>query len=71
VVCITFLLLLTSISRPTLTQNFFFFCICLGCTFCGGLGHRIDNCPKLEQQRKQQMNSMVGSRGESGRGGDY
>ncbi|CAO3665858.1 unnamed protein product [Umbelopsis vinacea] len=42
-----------------------------GCTFCGGLGHRIDNCPKLEQQRKQQMNSMVGSRGESGRGGDY
>jgi ATP-dependent RNA helicase DDX41 len=23
-----------------------------GCSFCGGLGHRITNCPKLEQQKK-------------------
>ncbi|KAI9099469.1 P-loop containing nucleoside triphosphate hydrolase protein [Phlyctochytrium arcticum] len=27
------------------------------CTFCGGLGHRITNCPKLELQRKQQMST--------------
>ncbi|KXS19782.1 putative ATP-dependent RNA helicase DDX41 [Gonapodya prolifera JEL478] len=25
------------------------------CTFCGGLGHTIAFCPKLDQQRKQQM----------------
>ncbi|KAG2180444.1 hypothetical protein INT44_003448 [Umbelopsis vinacea] len=43
-----------------------------GCSYCGGLGHRIDNCPKLEQQRKQQMNSMIGTRsGGGGGGGDY
>ena len=24
-----------------------------GCAFCGGLGHRIGNCPKLEQQGRQ------------------
>jgi len=24
-----------------------------GCSFCGGLGHRITDCPKLEQQRRQ------------------
>src|SRR6185369_17408886 len=23
-----------------------------GCTYCGGLGHRITDCPKLEQQQK-------------------
>ncbi|KAI9482761.1 MAG: P-loop containing nucleoside triphosphate hydrolase protein [Benjaminiella poitrasii] len=33
-----------------------------GCSFCGGLGHRINDCPKLEQQRKLQMNSMMSSR---------
>lgn len=26
-----------------------------GCAFCGGLGHRISECPKLEQQRSQAM----------------
>ncbi|XP_002517695.2 LOW QUALITY PROTEIN: DEAD-box ATP-dependent RNA helicase 35 [Ricinus communis] len=26
-----------------------------GCTYCGGLGHRISNCPKLEHQRLQQL----------------
>lgn len=25
-----------------------------GCTFCGGLGHRITDCPKLEANRKKQ-----------------
>ncbi|ORX62200.1 P-loop containing nucleoside triphosphate hydrolase protein [Hesseltinella vesiculosa] len=42
-----------------------------GCSFCGGLGHRINDCPKLEQQRKQQMNSIMGGHYDSGRGGDF
>ncbi|KXN66013.1 P-loop containing nucleoside triphosphate hydrolase protein [Conidiobolus coronatus NRRL 28638] len=29
-----------------------------GCSFCGGLGHVIADCPKLESQRKAQMGSM-------------
>ncbi|KAI9321343.1 P-loop containing nucleoside triphosphate hydrolase protein [Dichotomocladium elegans] len=33
-----------------------------GCSFCGGLGHRINDCPKLEQQRKQQMSGIMSSR---------
>ncbi|KAI8991013.1 P-loop containing nucleoside triphosphate hydrolase protein [Mycotypha africana] len=38
-----------------------------GCSFCGGLGHRINDCPKLEQQRRQQMNTMMSrSRGDGG-----
>jgi len=24
-----------------------------GCGYCGGLGHRITDCPKLDTQRKQ------------------
>lgn len=40
-----------------------------GCSFCGGLGHRINDCPKLEQQRKQQMNSMMSSSRNAGGGG--
>ncbi|KAJ2958421.1 hypothetical protein NQZ79_g5996 [Umbelopsis isabellina] len=40
-----------------------------GCSFCGGLGHRIDNCPKLEQQRRQQMSSMTGGHHGGGGGG--
>ncbi|KAI9300256.1 P-loop containing nucleoside triphosphate hydrolase protein [Cunninghamella echinulata] len=40
-----------------------------GCTFCGGLGHRINNCPKLEQQRRQQMNAIMGGRHDGGGGG--
>lgn len=28
-----------------------------GCMYCGGLGHRITNCPKLESQNKQQERS--------------
>ncbi|CAN1322063.1 DEAD-box ATP-dependent RNA helicase 35 [Linum perenne] len=26
-----------------------------GCAYCGGLGHRISDCPKLEHQRSQQL----------------
>ncbi|KAG2232389.1 P-loop containing nucleoside triphosphate hydrolase protein [Thamnidium elegans] len=37
-----------------------------GCSFCGGLGHRINDCPKLEQQRRQQMNSIMSSRNAGG-----
>ncbi|ORX90528.1 P-loop containing nucleoside triphosphate hydrolase protein [Basidiobolus meristosporus CBS 931.73] len=29
-----------------------------GCSFCGGLGHRISDCPKLDAQRRVQMGSM-------------
>ncbi|CAI0390291.1 unnamed protein product [Linum tenue] len=29
-----------------------------GCAYCGGLGHRISSCPKLEQQRSQQLASL-------------
>ena len=29
-----------------------------GCTFCGGLGHRISDCPKLEANRKKQEINM-------------
>ncbi|KAG0173540.1 DEAD (Asp-Glu-Ala-Asp) box polypeptide 41 [Apophysomyces sp. BC1034] len=39
-----------------------------GCTFCGGLGHRINDCPKLEQQRRQQMSAIMSSRNGGGRG---
>lgn len=43
-----------------------------GCSFCGGLGHRILNCPRLEGQR---MKSMAGPRrdivsGNTGYGGE-
>ncbi|CAI0425203.1 unnamed protein product [Linum tenue] len=29
-----------------------------GCAYCGGLGHRISTCPKLEQQRSRQIASL-------------
>lgn len=38
------------------------------CTFCSGLGHRITNCPKLEQQRKSQMASSRSMHMGEGRG---
>ncbi|KAI7849179.1 P-loop containing nucleoside triphosphate hydrolase protein [Circinella umbellata] len=41
-----------------------------GCTFCGGLGHRINECPKLEQQRKQQMGGIMSGRNAGGGGGN-
>jgi len=30
----------------------------LGCTFCGGLGHRITNCPKLEAQQSKTASNL-------------
>lgn len=30
----------------------------LGCTYCGGLGHRITNCPKLEAQQSKQASNL-------------
>ena len=43
-----------------------------GCAFCGGLGHRIATCPKLEAHRMKQImgggrDELAGSR--SGGGG--
>uniref|UniRef100_A0A6B2L0B7 RNA helicase n=1 Tax=Arcella intermedia TaxID=1963864 RepID=A0A6B2L0B7_9EUKA len=29
-----------------------------GCSFCGGLGHRIANCPKAEEKRMKQMKGV-------------
>ncbi|RUS16174.1 P-loop containing nucleoside triphosphate hydrolase protein [Endogone sp. FLAS-F59071] len=40
-----------------------------GCTFCGGLGHRINACPKIDQQQKQTMGRMMGMREGGGGGG--
>ncbi|KAJ3328798.1 hypothetical protein HDU76_009271 [Blyttiomyces sp. JEL0837] len=39
------------------------------CTFCGGLGHLIAQCPKLEQQRKQLSASHRSLHSGSGRDG--
>ncbi|RKP40374.1 P-loop containing nucleoside triphosphate hydrolase protein [Dimargaris cristalligena] len=41
-----------------------------GCSFCGGLGHRIGDCPKLEQQRRAQTSNMRARMGNE-RGGEY
>ena len=30
----------------------------VGCSYCGGLGHRIINCPKLEQIQNKQANAV-------------
>ena len=42
-----------------------------GCSFCGGLGHRIANCPKAEAVNKKQQGVATGasSRGLRGDGG--
>lgn len=29
-----------------------------GCAFCGGLGHRITNCPKLEAMQTKQVSNI-------------
>jgi ATP-dependent RNA helicase DDX41 len=49
-----------------------------GCAFCGGLGHRVATCPKLEQHRMKQImgnknDDLVGSasRGMGGGGTDW
>lgn len=45
-----------------------------GCSYCGGLGHRLVNCPKLEADRKAELGNLrdkyAGTRGMGG-GGDY
>jgi ATP-dependent RNA helicase DDX41 len=45
------------------------------CTYCGGLGHRITECPKLELQRKQTMQATqdkyAGRQGGGGGGGEW
>ena len=30
----------------------------VGCGYCGGLGHRIVNCPKLEAQQHKQASAL-------------
>ena len=43
-----------------------------GCTFCGGLGHRISDCPKLEaNRRKQDVNMGKKDFMAAGPGADY
>lgn len=42
-----------------------------GCTFCGGLGHRISECPKLDAQRRQQLGIISRGGGGGERGGEY
>ncbi len=41
-----------------------------GCAHCGGLGHRIGNCPKRAQMTQKQMAGMS-SRSDMTLGGDY
>ncbi|CAG8449259.1 17970_t:CDS:10 [Rhizophagus irregularis] len=40
-----------------------------GCMFCGGLGHRISECPKLDAQRRQQLGNISRGGGGAERGG--
>ena len=49
-----------------------------GCAFCGGLGHRVAQCPKLESQKADKDRAgkevmVAGSRygGDAGYGGDW
>ena len=32
-----------------------------GCVYCGGLGHRIMDCPKLENERRKQLAGATAS----------
>ncbi|GAA5916326.1 hypothetical protein JCM6882_001082 [Rhodosporidiobolus microsporus] len=38
----------------------------MGCTNCGGLGHSIKNCPKLEENQRRTMAAHMGGRGDGG-----
>ena len=40
----------------------------VGCAFCGGLGHRIGNCPKLESQRNKQLRGATSGGMDKGSG---
>ena len=43
-----------------------------GCSFCGGLGHRITDCPKLDKDaRRIQGGKKDSIAGNSGYGGDW
>eukprot|EP00871_Galdieria_phlegrea_P001851 jgi/Galph1/2667/GphlegSOOS_G1354.1 len=35
-----------------------------GCAYCGGLGHRVTTCPKLESEKLRAMLGISGSRGQ-------
>lgn len=41
-----------------------------GCAYCGGLGHRIGDCPKLQQETKAQVRSKKDYFGAGGFGGE-
>ncbi len=41
-----------------------------GCMYCGGLGHRITNCPKLESNNKAQERGQKDYFGSGGFGGE-
>ena len=41
-----------------------------GCIYCGGLGHRIANCPKLEQNNREQARVGKDYFGKGGFGGE-
>ncbi|KAI9183642.1 DEAD-box ATP-dependent RNA helicase 35 [Blastocladiella emersonii ATCC 22665] len=46
-----------------------------GCTYCGGLGHRLVNCPKFDLDRRTEAGNLkekyASGRGIGGSGGDY
>jgi ATP-dependent RNA helicase DDX41 len=48
---------LDSIQVPTMTK---------ACPVCGGLGHPLSACPKLDAQQKQQLNSIVHRKEQTG-----
>ena len=41
-----------------------------GCAFCGGLGHRIADCPKLAAQSREKARSKQDFFGSGGFGGE-
>ena len=41
-----------------------------GCIFCGGLGHRITNCPKMAQTSKESTRQNKDYFGKGGFGGE-
>lgn len=43
---------------PNLYALFVVFAGERGCTFCGGLGHRITDCPKLEAMQTKQVTNI-------------
>ncbi len=30
-----------------------------GCRYCGGLGHRVSMCPKLEREKRERMGAIT------------